>query len=85
MLEFSASECEVRKSKYAVTKTRVLTFPEAKQGRKLTEETENLISNFYEDNENNRSMPDSIRNLTRMNEDLIFKFHTGETKILCFS
>ena len=57
MRGFSASEREVRKAKDLVAKSGVLTFPEAKWGHKLAEETENLVSNSCENYENSRLMP----------------------------
>ena len=57
MREFGASEHKARKSKDSVDKSRVLILLEAKRGQKSAEKTENLISNFYTNDDNSRLMP----------------------------
>ena len=55
--EFGASNFTVRKAKALVASSGILTTPNPKPGRSLPQVTRELVSNFYEDDENSRLMP----------------------------
>ena len=55
--EFGASNFMVRKAKALVAQSGILTTPNPKPGRSLTQITQQLVVNFYESDENSRLMP----------------------------
>lgn len=55
--EFNASERQARKAIQLVKENGILTSPMPKKGRILSADVENLIVNFYHDNENSRMLP----------------------------
>ena len=55
--EFGASNFTVRKAQALVAASGILTTPNPKPGRSLLQITEDLVVNFYENDENSRSMP----------------------------
>ena len=55
--ELGASNFTVRKAKALVAASGILTTPNPKPGRSLPQKTQDLVINFYEDDENSRLMP----------------------------
>lgn len=55
--EFGASNFAVRKAKALVAANGILTTPNPKPGRSLPQSTEELVVNFYENDESSRLMP----------------------------
>lgn len=55
--EFGASNFTVRRAKALVATNGILTTPNPKPGRSLPQTTQDLVVNFYENDENSRMMP----------------------------
>ena len=54
---FSCSEYQVREARVMVEEKGILAIPEAKRGRSISQEVEDSVKLFYEDDEYSRLMP----------------------------
>ncbi|XP_033218287.1 uncharacterized protein LOC117173755 [Belonocnema kinseyi] len=62
------------KKQELIVKSGVLTFPEARRGQKPAGETENLVINCYEDDENNRQMLELYARFVALHENVMLGF-----------